>query len=130
MNEGYQLALRRYADIGIDTEKALQTLASIPVSIHCWQGDDVVGFDQGDDNAASGGILNRVDLPTPLGPITPTMPLRGKLNERSSIRARSPNCLCKCSTSRTLEPKRGPTGMVMSVKSTLLALRASASICS
>lgn len=55
MNEGYQLALRRYADIGIDTEKALQTLASIPVSIHCWQGDDVTGLESL-GGALDGGI--------------------------------------------------------------------------
>ena len=35
MNEGYQLALRRYADIGIDTEKALQTRKTSPWMAHC-----------------------------------------------------------------------------------------------
>ena len=41
----YQSARQRYADIGVDTEQALHTLATIPVSLHCWQGDDVCGFE-------------------------------------------------------------------------------------
>ena len=50
----YELAKERYQSIGIDTEKALNILKDIPISIHCWQGDDVIGFD-GSDNL-SGGI--------------------------------------------------------------------------
>lgn len=54
MNKMYELAKERYQNIGIDTEKALDILRNIPISIHCWQGDDVIGFD-GSDNL-SGGI--------------------------------------------------------------------------
>ena len=54
MNEMYELAKERYQSIGIDTEKALSILKGIPISVHCWQGDDVIGFD-GSDNL-SGGI--------------------------------------------------------------------------
>ncbi len=43
-----------YAAFGVDTEAALSRLASIPVSIHCWQGDDVIGFDGA--GSLSGGI--------------------------------------------------------------------------
>lgn len=50
----YQSAKGKYAKIGVDTEKALDTLKDISVSIHCWQGDDVGGFDSTD--ALSGGI--------------------------------------------------------------------------
>lgn len=50
----YQSAKEKYAKIGVDTEKALDTLKDISVSIHCWQGDDVGGFDITD--ALSGGI--------------------------------------------------------------------------
>lgn len=50
----YQRAKEKYAKIGVDTEKALDTLKDISVSIHCWQGDDVGGFDSTD--ALSGGI--------------------------------------------------------------------------
>ncbi len=42
----YSLAQDSYAALGIDTEAALQKLATIPISIHCWQGDDVGGFEQ------------------------------------------------------------------------------------
>ena len=34
-----------YAGLGVDTNKALETLKNIPISMHCWQGDDVTGFD-------------------------------------------------------------------------------------
>ncbi len=51
---GYQEAKQRYAKIGIDTEKALLLLAQTPVSIHCWQGDDVTGFDNKDGGAGNG----------------------------------------------------------------------------
>jgi len=41
----YQLAQDRYAALGVDTEAALKKLATVPVSMHCWQGDDVGGFE-------------------------------------------------------------------------------------
>lgn len=50
----YQSAKEKYAKIGVNTEKALDALKDISVSIHCWQGDDVGGFDSTD--ALSGGI--------------------------------------------------------------------------
>lgn len=54
MNKSYQLAMEEYARLGVDTERAISTLMNVPVSVHCWQGDDVVGFDGG--GKASGGI--------------------------------------------------------------------------
>ena len=50
----YNEAKEIYAHYGIDTEKALETLKSICISVHCWQGDDVTGFDS--KEALSGGI--------------------------------------------------------------------------
>ena len=50
----YIEAKEKYAKYGIDTEKALQTLKDVSISVHCWQGDDVVGFDS--KEALSGGI--------------------------------------------------------------------------
>ncbi len=50
----YQEAKKRYADIGIDTDAVINKLKNIPVSIHCWQGDDVTGFDH--DGPLTGGI--------------------------------------------------------------------------
>lgn len=43
--QSYNLAKERYAALGVDTERAVKTLARIPISIHCWQGDDVGGFE-------------------------------------------------------------------------------------
>ena len=51
----YEEAKKRYAEYGIDTDAAIAKLKTVPVSLHCWQGDDVGGFDSKD--ALSGGIL-------------------------------------------------------------------------
>ena len=61
MSKMYELAKERYQQIGIDTEKALDILKNIPISIHCWQGDDVIGFDGGD--SLSGGIQTTGNYP-------------------------------------------------------------------
>jgi len=45
IQNAYALAKERYAMLGVDTDKALDTLAQIPLSLHCWQGDDVGGFE-------------------------------------------------------------------------------------
>ncbi|MCJ7750264.1 MAG: L-rhamnose isomerase, partial [Armatimonadetes bacterium] len=52
----YELARERYAELGVDTEKAMATLASVPLSVHCWQGDDVGGFERPDAVLSGGGI--------------------------------------------------------------------------
>src|SRR5882757_8545825 len=41
----YKLAAERYAELGVDADAALKRLAKIPVSLNCWQGDDVGGFE-------------------------------------------------------------------------------------
>ena len=41
----YEIAKEQFAAVGVDTEAALQALDKIPVSMHCWQGDDVAGFE-------------------------------------------------------------------------------------
>ncbi|MEK0446071.1 MAG: L-rhamnose isomerase [Verrucomicrobiota bacterium] len=46
--EAYHLARERYASIGVDCERALQQLSALPISLHCWQGDDVQGFEHRD----------------------------------------------------------------------------------
>lgn len=51
----YDSAKARFADWGIDTEAALDRLKTIPISMHCWQGDDVVGFEQ-QTGSSGGGI--------------------------------------------------------------------------
>lgn len=51
----YQLAKEQYAQLGVDTEKAIAALKKVPISIHCWQGDDVRGFES-DAGLTGGGI--------------------------------------------------------------------------
>lgn len=57
----YNFAKKEYADYGIDTEAAIAKLKDIPVSIHCWQGDDVIGLDGG--GSLSGGIQTTGNYP-------------------------------------------------------------------
>ncbi len=59
---GYPKALAQYQAIGIDCEQALETLGRIPISIHCWQGDDVTGFENS-TQALSGGIQTTGNYP-------------------------------------------------------------------
>jgi len=54
IEKAYALACERYADAGVDCEKALRRLKSVPVSLHCWQGDDVAGFEGGGTMEGSG----------------------------------------------------------------------------
>ena len=58
----YEAAVRRYKELGVDVEAALDTLKTIPVSMHCWQGDDVAGF-EATAGGASGGILTTGNYP-------------------------------------------------------------------
>lgn len=58
----YEAAVKRYREIGVDVEAALATLKSVPVSMHCWQGDDVAGF-EATAGGASGGILTTGNYP-------------------------------------------------------------------
>ncbi len=53
-NSAYTLAQETYAALGVDTEAALKRLATIPISLHCWQGDDVGGFEGVGDLSGSG----------------------------------------------------------------------------
>jgi L-rhamnose isomerase len=50
----YLIAQERYAALGVDTEQVLHTLTAIPLSLHCWQGDDVGGFEHGDTPLGGG----------------------------------------------------------------------------
>src|SRR3974390_2934813 len=45
LEKAYALAHESYAQLGVDVEQALAQLARVPISIHCWQGDDVGGFE-------------------------------------------------------------------------------------
>ena len=61
VKERYESAKEIYAKIGVDTDKAIETLKKAPVSLHCWQGDDVKGFDQ--DGPLTGGIQTTGNYP-------------------------------------------------------------------
>ena len=54
MSKAYELAKEKYASLGIDTEAAMARVAKIPVSVHCWQGDDVRGFENPDGDLTGG----------------------------------------------------------------------------
>ena len=60
-NERYESARKMYQSIGVDTEKAIEILKNVPVSMHCWQGDDVIGFDSRE--SLSGGIQTTGNYP-------------------------------------------------------------------
>ena len=52
----YPLAKKAYASLGVDTDDVLRILATLPVSVQCWQGDDVRGLEN-PTAAISGGIM-------------------------------------------------------------------------
>ncbi len=55
IENSYTSAKEQYANLGVDTEKAMKILESVAISLHCWQGDDVGGFESSDEGL-SGGI--------------------------------------------------------------------------
>ncbi len=57
----YEEAKQMYAAFGVDTDKAIEVLKNVPISVHCWQGDDVKGFDQ--DGPLTGGIQTTGNYP-------------------------------------------------------------------
>lgn len=54
IEQTYRLAKDRYAALGVDTDAALARLRTVPISMHCWQGDDVAGFEAQGDMTGSG----------------------------------------------------------------------------
>ena len=59
--QAYRLATEQYAAGGVDAEQALRTLATTPISLHCWQGDDVAGFEK--SGSLDGGIAATGNFP-------------------------------------------------------------------
>ena len=55
LEQAWEIAKQRYASVGVDVEEALRQLDRLPVSMHCWQGDDVVGFEN-PEGSLTGGI--------------------------------------------------------------------------
>jgi L-rhamnose isomerase len=54
IEDAYAMAKERYAALGVDADAALKTLAGISISLHCWQGDDVAGFESPDAELGGG----------------------------------------------------------------------------
>lgn len=54
IDAAFQLAAERYESIGVDVNAALKTLQSVAISVHCWQGDDVAGFENTGESLGSG----------------------------------------------------------------------------
>ena len=55
IQKSYDLAVAQYATIGVDVNKAIEQIDNLPISLHCWQADDVTGFEK-TDGALTGGI--------------------------------------------------------------------------
>ena len=62
MSESSRLAKERFASLGVDMDHAIQVAAGIPISMHCWQGDDVIGFDN-PSGELTGGIQTTGNYP-------------------------------------------------------------------
>ncbi len=60
--ERYSSAKLQYQALGVDTDKAMEILKDVPISIHCWQGDDVIGFEN-IDGGLTGGIQTTGNYP-------------------------------------------------------------------
>ena len=57
IEKAYSIAKDIYAELGVDTEKAMAKLNEIAISLHCWQGDDVGGFERTEEGLSGGGIM-------------------------------------------------------------------------
>ena len=62
INSAYDIARERYAAFGVDVSTATETLKTVPISLHCWQGDDVGGFED-PERGLSGGIMATGNYP-------------------------------------------------------------------
>jgi L-rhamnose isomerase len=81
VHAAYNLAQERYAGLGVDTDQALARLAQISLSLHCWQGDDVAGFES-PDAELTGGIAATGNYP---GKARTAGELRSDLNRAYSL---------------------------------------------
>lgn len=77
----YELAKERYAEFGVDTDAALHQLAQVTISLHCWQGDDVGGFED-PERGLSGGIMATGNYP---GKTRTAVQLRQDLDKTYSL---------------------------------------------
>lgn len=66
VEQAYEVAKKRYSEIGVDTDAVLKKLQDVKISMHCWQGDDVHGF-WNEDGELTGGILSTGNYPGAAG---------------------------------------------------------------
>ena len=82
LTQTYQTAKERYASLGVDADAAMQALAAIPISLHCWQGDDVGGFETVGAQLSGGGIQATGNYP---GKARTIAELRGDIEKALSL---------------------------------------------
>ena len=63
INKAFEIARESYAELGVDVDAAIRQLEAVPVSMHCWQGDDVGGFEKAGAELSGGGILATGNYP-------------------------------------------------------------------
>jgi L-rhamnose isomerase len=63
IEQAYRIAKEQYAALGVNTDSAMRKLAAVPVSMHCWQGDDVGGFETAGAELSGGGIQTTGNYP-------------------------------------------------------------------
>jgi len=81
VQDAYALAKERYAMLSVDTDQAIDALTQISISLHCWQGDDVAGFES-PDSELGGGIATTGNYP---GKARNADELRGDLDKAYSL---------------------------------------------
>src|SRR5690606_35955474 len=81
INQAWELAKQRFAAVGVDAEQALTALDRLPVSMHCWQGDDVAGFEN-PQGGLTGGIQATGNYP---GKARNAAELRADLEQAMSL---------------------------------------------
>jgi L-rhamnose isomerase len=82
LTNAYKIAQERYAEIGVDADAALKKLEAIPISLHCWQGDDVGGFETAGAQLSGGGIQATGNYP---GKARSIDELRGDIEKALSL---------------------------------------------
>jgi L-rhamnose isomerase len=82
LTQSYQIAKEQYARLGVDVDAALRKLETIPISLHCWQGDDVGGFETAGAQLSGGGIQATGNYP---GKARNIAELRGDIEKALSV---------------------------------------------
>ena len=82
LTQAYRIAKERYAEFGVDVDAAMEKLERIPVSLHCWQGDDVGGYETVGAQLSGGGIQATGNYP---GKARTVQELRGDIEKALSV---------------------------------------------